>query len=413
MRTPLMMIIFYLVVCLLLDSYLYVQMRRVVRARPGMKWLKKGWLYSTLFSALLLIVALVYPARNEAVNLLPKMWLLFSWLSICTVKILYSLFSLIGKIPLLWRGRRWNLGMWVGLPLGVIAFCMMWRGALVNRFVADVERVEIPYASLPDSFDGFTIAQISDLHLGTYGNDTTFVSIVVDSINALNPDVIFFTGDLVNRYTDEALPFAKTLSRLRAKHGVISILGNHDYGVYMTWKTPQDSLEDHRRLLDLEKSMGWDILLNEHRYIHRGTDSIAIVGVENWGEKPFVAPGDLMKALANGRNGVDSLPPYGSQFKILLTHNPVHWKQKAKISSNVALTLSGHTHAMQCMWKIGDKKISPCAMRYENWGGLYSFTRDDVGPLNLYVNIGVGTVGLPFRIGDAYPEITLITLKKR
>ena len=236
--------------------------------------------------------------------------------------------------------------------------------------------------------------QISDMHLGSYGNDTTFVAKLVDSINALHPDVVFFTGDIVNRCSDELKPFMSVLSRLNAKDGVYSIMGNHDYGDYRNWQNPQDKINDRIKLKDMQRQMGWRMLNNSHDYLRRGSDSIAIVGVENIGDPPFESYGDLNKAYPT---------PSDSVFKILLTHNPAHWTSAIKDnkSQRFDLTLSGHTHAMQ----IEFAHISPAVFRYKTWGGMYN---DSIGH-DLYVNIGTGTVGFPARIG-ATPEVTLFTL---
>jgi hypothetical protein len=167
-----------------------------------------------------------------------------------------------------------------------------------------------------------------------------------------------------------------------------------------------------KKLFEVEKRMGWKLLLNEHCYVKRGNDSIAIIGVHNWGEKPFVSYGDLGAALKNGADTKDTLDAYGKEFKILLTHNPKHWRHVVRDTSNIALSLAGHTHAMQCVFKVGSKRYSPAALRYETWGGMYSFDTLTYKNLKLYVNIGIGTVGMPFRIADAYPEVTLFKLRK-
>ncbi len=270
-------------------------------------------------------------------------------------------------------------------------------GALVNRTRCQVKEITLCFDRLPVAFDGYRMVQFSDFHVGTYGSDTTFVSEVVKTINGLNPDVIFFTGDIVNRRTDELPPFTATLSRLSAPDGVISILGNHDYGDYSEWPSAQAKADNLTRMHALQADMGWSLLLNSSEILKRGGDSIAVVGVENWGDPPFSVYGDLGKAY----------PALGdSVFKILLTHNPAHWVEEVAScdSVEIPLSLSGHTHAMQI--EVGG--WSPAKYRYPTWGGLYS---DSDGSHMLYVNIGVGAVALPMRIG-ATPEITLITLRR-
>lgn len=286
---------------------------------------------------------------------------------------------------------------WVAVAAGLSLFAAIWYGALVNRFHTDVKRVEVAVKGLPDSFDGYTIAQISDLHTGTYGNDTSFVAKLTERTNALGADVVVFTGDIVNRRSDELKPHMAPLSRMNAPHGIFAILGNHDYGDYYDWPSPEAKAANMEELYREYKQMGWRLLRNETVFLHRGSDSIALIGVENIGDPPFPIYGSLEKAYPAGSDGLT---------KILLSHNPAHWHNdlaQGRTPNDIDLTLAGHTHAMQ----IELLGLSPAVFRYPEWGGLYNDGRDRW----LYVNIGAGTVGLPMRIG-ATPEITLITLKK-
>lgn len=273
----------------------------------------------------------------------------------------------------------------------------MWWGAVINRHRISVTPVELESPRWPRSFDGYKIAQISDLHVGTWGTDTTFLSKLVDNINALDPDLIVFTGDIVNRQSDEFAPMISTFSRLKAPDGVFAVMGNHDYGDYRSWPDENAHLADRTNLHNLYKLTGHRLLLNETEYITRGNDSIAVIGVENIGEPPFATYGDLGQAYADTS---DSLP------KILLSHNPAHWTHDIKDNpaQNIDLTLSGHTHAMQ----IQIAGLSPSSMRYSTPWGLYT---DSLGH-SLVVNRGAGTVGMPMRLG-ATPEITLITLRSK
>jgi predicted MPP superfamily phosphohydrolase len=218
---------------------------------------------------------------------------------------------------------------------------------------------------------------------------------VLDSLRQLSPDLIVFTGDIVNRRTDELHPFVETLSNISAPYGVYSILGNHDYGDYCDWPSDEAKRQNLDELISLENQMGWKMLNNETAFIHLAADSIALIGVENVGDPPFHTYGDLDKAYPTLDDGVT---------KILLSHNPAHWVDDIcdAPDKNIALTLSGHTHAMQMAFG----RISPAIFRYKTWGGLYN----DNDNHSLYVNIGIGTVGFPARIG-ATPEITLFTLK--
>lgn len=397
MRASLILLLGVLVINLLLDWYIIHQLR--TRLKTGRRfWLAAQWVSAGIIIALL-VAAIAVPARSGSNTvLLVKMWLLFSYLTFLIPKIVAVLFDLIASIPTLFSHRRLKLFTIIGMVLGALLFIGMWWGALLNRYRTDVREVEIEITDLPESFSGYRIVQFSDLHTGTFGSDTTFVSELVDEINAQHADAIFFTGDIVNRESSEMEPFVSVLSRLDAPDGVFAILGNHDYGDYMTWESPEHKSRNMSRLYDSFRRTGMDLLLNETRWIRRGSDSIAVIGVENIGDPPFPIYGSLADAYPTPSDGVT---------KILLTHNPAHWVDS--ISDNdamrVPLTLSGHTHAMQI--ELGG--ISPAALRYSTWGGLYA---DDHDRHQLYVNIGAGTVGMPMRLG-ATPEITVITLRRR
>ena len=318
-------------------------------------------------------------------------------MSIYISKYTIVIFDFIASIPQLLFKDRWKPISIIGLFVGVLVFLLMWWGALFNRNAIEIKEVTVEIPNLPSSFEGFKIAQISDLHLGTYQNDTTFISSIVDEVNKLEVDAVMFTGDIVNRNSSELRPFIPVLSRLRARDGVFSILGNHDYGDYSDWESDSAKIANHKLMIDSHSKMGWNLLLNETAYLVRNNDSIAVIGVENLGDPPFKNYGSLSKAYPTIND---------SKVKILLSHNPAHWDREISNhnAKNVSLTLSGHTHAMQ----ISMFGISPASMRYKYWGGLYS---DESGKQKLYVNIGVGTVAIPMRIG-ATPEITLITLSQ-
>lgn len=391
MRAPFVALLTILLVCLAADAYIYVQLRRRCKSR--------FWPLVQLVSALLLLGMMIVemcllPKQIGEKQLLGKMWLLYTYLSIYLPKYVAILFDLIASLPRLWHRHRIKWLTATGIGAAVVIFAAMWWGALINRFNIDVTHVDVPVPGLPASMNGLRIVQFSDLHTGTFGRDTTFTSELIDSINAQHADVIVFTGDIVNRHSGEMEPFVRTLSRLHAPMGVYAILGNHDYGDYFNWPAPQIKQANMQLLYDLYKQTGIRLLRNETVWLRRGADSLALIGVENIGEPPFTTYGSLRRAYPDLS---DSIP------KVLLSHNPRHWTDSIATdpAANVALTLSGHTHAMQI--EIG--KWSPSAWRYDTWGGMYT---DDAHRL-LYVNIGAGTVGMPMRIG-ATPEITVITL---
>lgn len=403
MRIPILTIIIIYIITFLELWYLNSDIRRYSKG-------KKGRLIRIIFyivsSAMLIYITAVLslPRRSADNSIIHVMWMLYGYLSIVASLFIYIIFSFAGR--LIAGKRHINYGIFAGGILGIALLITFWWGAFVTRNEIEVRHVVMKSDKLPQSFDGFKIVQISDLHTGTWGNDTTFLSQLVDSINAQNPDIILFTGDIVNRRTSELAPFMKTLSRLYATHGVYSVLGNHDYGEYIEWARPADKEENNALLAEWEKQMGWDLLKNEHRFIRQGNDSIALIGVENWGDPPFGQLGDLN--LAYPAKG-DSQGLYDSNFKILMTHNPAHWKEEVLKMTNVDLTLSGHTHAMQMAVGTDNHRWSPAVWRYKEWGGMY---RDEKKNMNLYVNIGAGEVGMPARLGSAYPEITVINLRK-
>lgn len=408
MRIPFLPALLLVVFSILIDLYIYGDIRRYCRERLRNK-LSLAYIIISAVLWILIIVAFSIPKNSEDASILPLMWILFTYLSIYIPKFIYTLFSLIGKLFSLKKKSQWPIADKIGFLFGLLIFVVMWIGILFTRQSVEVNRVEISSNKLPKSFDGFKVAQFSDLHLGTWGNDTTFVSKLVDSVNNLKPDLIVFTGDFVNRKASEMLPFVNTLSRLKAPNGVIAILGNHDYGGYVKWDS-KEAYNNNLVLLDsLIRKMNWKLLANKTNFIKNGNDSIVIIGVENWGEPPFNQLGDLGKSYPENPQKLQGLND--DMFKILLTHNPEHWNQVVTKNSNINLSLSGHTHAMQMMIKLGDYKWSPSAWKYSHWGGLYTDKAKDGTPMNLYVNIGAGEVGFPARIGAAKPEVTEFTLR--
>ena len=404
MRIPLEIIFLTILIQSIIDIYIWIDLYKSyhISAKKSVRCL------ILLQSCILIfIVAILLPRRDTDANIQPIMWLLYIYITTLFPKIIYVIFSLIGRIPTIFRKNNLKLGLYIGIPAAIVIFISMWWGSLISRKQIDINNADIYSEKLPSEFEGYKIVQFSDLHLGTFGNDTTFISKVVDSINSLKPDLIVFTGDFVNRETNEARPFINTLSKLQAKDGIYSILGNHDYGDYMDWNSPSDKMLNLNSLYHVQESINWKLLNNDYDIIRHKNDSIIIIGVENWGEPPFKQYGDLTNAYKIHR--CNKL--YDNNFKILLSHNPNHWSSEVINNSNIDLTLSGHTHAMQFMIKIGNWKWSPSMWKYDEWAGLYSRKNKNNDNLQLYVNIGIGEVAIPFRLG-ANPEITLITLRK-
>ena len=287
----------------------------------------------------------------------------------------------------------------VALSLAAIPFASLLYGMVKGKYNFKVLKYELEFDDLPAAFNGYTLTQISDIHSGSLDNQNK-IKYAVDLINEQQSDVILFTGDLVNNLAEEMNDWKSLFSTLKAKDGVFSILGNHDYGDYIRWESEADKIKNLSDLKKLQADMGWNLLLNEHRYLEKDNEKIALIGVENWGEGGFKKAGDLDKAS----EGVAQ-----EDFKIVMSHDPSHWKSKIKEDSrNFQLTLSGHTHGMQFGIEIpGWFKWSPVKYRYENWAGIYS----DFGKY-INVNRGFGFLGYPGRVG-IWPEITVIKLKKR
>lgn len=285
----------------------------------------------------------------------------------------------------------------VGLILGGTVLGAFLYG-ITNRYNYKVRRVQIKFANLPAAFRGTKIVQISDIHSGSFDTHRA-VEKGAETIMAEKPDLIFFTGDLVNNKAEEIQPYKDIFSQLKAPLGVYSTLGNHDYGDYVQWPSEQSKVENLEWLKRTHAEMGWKLMMNEHVVLERGDDKIAVVGIENWGAKAgFPKYGDMSKAYAG-------LQDKNVPFKILLSHDPSHWDgQVIKDYGDIDLTFSGHTHGMQFGIEIPGLKWSPVKYVYKNWAGLYQ-----EGSQYLYVNRGFGFLGYPGRLG-ILPEITVIEL---
>ena len=285
----------------------------------------------------------------------------------------------------------------IALGLASIPFASLLYGMYRGKYNYKVLSYNLEFEDLPDAFDGFKITQISDIHSGSFDNQTK-VQYGVDLVNQQKSDLVLFTGDLVNNRADEIKPWIKIFNKIKAEFGVFSILGNHDYGDYMRWESPAAKRKNMEDLYDAHNEMGWDLLLNESRFIEKDGERLAIIGVENWGSG-FKKAGDLNKAL----NKVSE-----KDFKILLTHDPSHWEaQVIPHPFKIHLTLSGHTHGMQFGIEIpGIIKWSPAKWRYKQWAGVY-----DEKKQYLNVNRGFGYLAYPGRVG-MWPEVSVITLSK-
>jgi len=284
----------------------------------------------------------------------------------------------------------------VGVFFGFLPFFVIVYAVFRAVYKFKVHHIKVKSDLLPQNFSGLRIVQISDLHLGSFNYRYHILDRAIRTINNLNPDFIFFTGDLVNNYAWELNGWEDVLRKLSAKHGKYSVLGNHDYGDYSKWESKKDRARNFEDIKDFHAQIGFKLLLNEAVPIEDKGEQIAIVGVENWGNPPFKQYGDLEKSL---------LEVKGIGFKILLSHDPSHWSGEVVERTNIPLTLSGHTHGMQAGINFKNKEWSPIKYKYKHWAGLYR-----IGSQYLYVSRGLGWMGFPGRLGMR-PEITFIELE--
>ena len=313
-------------------------------------------------------------------------------LVVCSVGILVGDAAVSGIIAVA-SNITFKKAFTTGLLALFIPPLVMVYGAWIGRERPQLKEVELRLENLPESFDGYRLVQISDIHARSYANRQKSLQRIVGIINSQNPDLIAFTGDIITLDASELGPIKEILKELKAKDGIVAVVGNHDYGIYSDPSHKRPSGEILSDVIKEEKTMGWNVLMDENIKISRNQDSIAVVGVQNTSpSRHFPSKGNLNKA-SEGTEGM---------FRIFLTHDPMHWEAEI-LGKDYPLTLSGHTHAMQFSllgWY-------PSRYIFKQYRGLYS-----EGQQHLYVNIGLGETILPFRIGTR-PEITLITLRSR
>lgn len=397
-------IIFYILV----DIYAFQAVRTLA---------KSPWLHGLyVFISLAVLVGLIYELSfygSAKMMEPPKMYFFGIFLVVFIPKLLLVIFMFGEDITRLLIGvfskvagadhtfyvpSRRKFVSTIALGIAAIPFASLIYGMVKGKYDYRVIKYVLEFDDLPDAFDGYTITQLSDIHSGSFDNHHK-VEYAVNLANEQNSDVILFTGDLVNNVADEMKDWKETFAKLKAPDGVFSVLGNHDYGDYVTWNSKAEQAENLQKLKNIQREMGWDLLLNENRYLKRDGQKIALVGVENWGAG-FKQVGDLDKAS----EGI-----LDSDFKILMSHDPTHWAERVKQDPrNFQLTLSGHTHGMQFGIEIpGVIKWSPVKYRYKYWAGVY----EEFGRY-INVNRGFGFLGYPGRVG-IWPEITVIQLKKK
>jgi hypothetical protein len=401
-------IIFISTVYLSLDFYFFTAFRSVFDGlHPTTKRIVQivYWAISIGAFTGVLLYNSIDPKQFKAL----RIYLLTFFFVLFMGKLFGSLFLFIDDLR---RGLSWIVNLFPQTPgfstsrsdflskTGVVAatvpVAMLSFGVISGAYDYRVRRRQVYLKNLPRAFDGIRVAQVSDIHTGSFFNKTA-VRGGVDLLLAEKPDLAFFTGDLVNDRSEEAKPYLDIFKRIKAPLGTYSVMGNHDYGDYTTWSSKAAKRADVLKLQDMHRYMGYSILLNENRRIKVDGEEIGILGCENWGSGRFSKYGDMSKTALHS----EDIP-----FKILLSHDPSHWDaQIRKEYQDIDLTLSGHTHGFQFGVEIGDFKWSPVQYRYSRWADLYQ-EEDQF----LYVNRGFGFIGYPGRVG-ILPEITILELK--
>ncbi|MFC4690586.1 metallophosphoesterase [Dokdonia genika] len=400
-------LIFFIAFIIALDIYAYQAFRFLVKGR----WGTILYFLITLFIIGGMIYQFSTGGRRNMSTLTQFFIVSFVILIVCKLVIIATMFGedifrLIkgglnkltgntqgGAIP----SRRKFVSQ-IALGLAAIPFASILYGVIKGRYNFKVLKYTLSFDDLPEAFDGYKITQISDVHSGSFDNAEK-LDYAIDLINEQASDAILFTGDMVNNEAAEMEPWKDTFARLKARDGKFSVLGNHDYGDYIDWPTPEAKIANLDRLKEIQKEMEFKLLLNEHHYIEKDGQRLAIVGVENWGEGGFKKAGDLNKAISGLAQ---------DDFKILMSHDPSHWEYEVKDHpEHFHLTLSGHTHGMQFGIEIpGWFKWSPVKWRYKYWAGIYEDAKQYIN-----VNRGFGYLAFPGRVG-IWPEITVIELKK-
>ena len=355
------------------------------------------WRILFLLPTVLGVLSVIVLLFNVNINFIIT---LFMVLLVCFAlpKFWFVIFLLIAKLLGLWSTTMSSVVKAIGIFMACITVVIGIYGLAFGWKKLETVHVDLYFDCLPESFDGYRIAHLSDLHLGAYGGETAFVEKIVRCVNEERPDMIVFTGDIVNRNLSELNPYLPILSQLSAPDGVISVLGNHDYCLYDNREHWPDVFEGSRRVAAEERSMGWEALLNESMVVNRGEDRIAVAGVGYSGKSSLLQNTDIKSAVLGvtdyGSNNCDD-----DIFTILLLHDPSRWRLEVLPKTHIPLTLSGHTHGAQ--FKLG--KWSPMCWMYKEWGGLYQLDNQQI-----YVSEGLGGM-LPFRFGSV-PQVVMLTL---
>lgn len=369
----------------------YIERHFLRRHQYTSAWRILWWMPSVLLTVFLVVLLNVNTFEPSMFGWLNAYLLLFGIIVI--PKVWFALFSSLGLLFRRWIPAMPQWGNGIGIIFALISLYIVIDGSFFGPERLNVRHLSYSSPSLPVAFDGYRIVQFSDLHVGSYScGHQQVLARVIDSINAQHADAIMFCGDLINLQPAELNPYFHLLGTLHAPDGVFSVMGNHDYPMYMKSLSDRQKTENLRTLQHRERQFGWTLLLNEHRVIRRGGDSIIVAGEENDGRPPFPTLADTRHTLQNVRS---------DDFIIMMQHDPSAWQRSILPQTPAALTLSGHTHAMQFEifgW-------SPASLLYREWGGMFY-----KGQRAISVSTGIGGM-IPFRFG-AWPEIVVITLHR-
>ncbi len=401
--------VLFIVIYILIDLYAFQALKNVTKS----KWVYAFYVLVSLVVLFNVIYQITYYDSSRVMNtgrayafgffiaiFIPKLILISFIFGEDVFRFFIALYSkFFGNSSDFHIPSRRKFVSTLALTIAAIPFTSLLFGMYKGKYNYKVLSYDLFFDDLPEAFDGFQITHISDIHSGSF-DDKIKVQYGIDLINEQKSDVILFTGDLVNNLANEMIPWKEAFSSLHAKEGVYSVLGNHDYGEYVNWNSNQEKFTNFEAVKSVQKEMGWNLLLDQSHFFERNGEKIALIGVENWGEGGFKKAGDLDKAVSNVSN---------QTFKILMSHDPSHWKAKVKDDLRTFhLTLSGHTHGMQFGIEIpGWFKWSPVKYRYEHWAGIYEESGKYIN-----VNRGFGFIGYPGRVG-IWPEISVITLKRK
>ncbi|MCF6168165.1 metallophosphoesterase [Lutibacter sp.] len=396
----------FVVIVLFIDFYAFQSVKTVTKNKV---WFLFYWLISFLILVNFIIKLTNFNSSKGFTQdvmlaigflilaIVPKFIAVVVLLSEDIFRIFKGVILFFSSEPLTHFPERREVVSKIALGLAAIPFGSIIYGMTKGKYNYQVLKHTLFFEDLPEAFDGFKLTHISDIHSGSF-DDELKIKHGIDLINKQESDVILFTGDIVNNKADEMNPWIKDFKRLKAKYGKYSVLGNHDYGEYVKWKSKDEKEQNFQEIKNIHPKIGFNLLLNDSIYLEKGNDKIALIGVENWGVR-FKKAGNLDLASSKIKK---------EDFKILLSHDPSHWNTEVKThKNNYQLTLSGHTHGMQFGIERPGLKWSPIQYVYKQWAGIYK-------EFNKYINVnrGFGFLAFPGRVG-IWPEITVITLKKK